>query len=102
MLPEVAGQPAGYKVYKPVTGELTRIYGGENNSDSDFPAKTKIDIGLPGNGQQIEVDGPFLSYITRGQGIANNEPVQDGDLIRGSSLKFKASEDVQLIVIHAG
>jgi hypothetical protein len=28
--------------------------------------------------------------------------VQDGDLIRGSSLEFKASDDVQLIVIHAG
>jgi hypothetical protein len=101
-LPEVAGQAAGYKVYKLVTGELTRIYGGENNSDTDFPSKTKIDVGLLGNGQQIEVGGPFLAYITRGKGIANNEPVQDGDLIRGSSIKFKASEDVQLIVIHAG
>lgn len=101
-LPEVAGEPAGYKVYKPVTGELTRIYGGEKNSDSDFPSKTKIDIGLLSNGQQIEVDGKFLVYITRGKGIANNKPVQDGDLIRGSSIKFTASEDVQLIVIHAG
>ena len=101
-LPEVAGEPAGYKVYKPVTGELTRIYGGEENSDADFPSKTKIDIGLLSNGQQIEVDGPFLLYITRGKGIANNKPVQDGDLIRGSSIKFKASEDVQLIVVHAG
>jgi len=101
-LPEVVGQAAGYKVYKPVTGELTRIYGGENNSDTDFSSKTKIDVALLNNSQQIEVDGPFLSYITRGKGIANNEPVQDGDLIRGSSIKFKASEDVQLIVIHAG
>ena len=101
-LPEVAGQPAGYKVYKPDTGRLTRIYGGEKNSDREFASNTKIDVGLLSNGQQIEVDGAFLSYITRGKGIANNEQVQDGDLIRGSSLKFKASEDVQLIVIHAG
>jgi len=101
-LPEVAGEPAGYKVYKPVTGELTRIYGGENNSETDFPSKTKIDIGLLSNGQQFEVDGPFLVYITRGKGIANNKPVQDGDLIRGSSIEFIASEDVQLIVVHTG
>jgi hypothetical protein len=101
-LPEVAGQPAGYKVYKPVIGELTRIYGSEKNSDSDFPSKTKIDVGLLTKGQQIEVDGSFLSYITRGHGLVNNELVQDGDLIRGSSLEFKASDDVQLIVIHAG
>lgn len=100
-LPEVAGQAAGYKVYKPVTGELTRIYGGENNSDTDFPAKTKVDVAVLGSGQKIEVDEPFLAYITRGNGMANNEPVEDGDLIRGSSIKFTALCDVQLIVIHA-
>ena len=54
VLPEVAGQPADYKVYKPVTGELTRIYGGE--SDTDFPAKTKIDVALLEDGQKIELD----------------------------------------------
>ena len=102
VLPEVVGQPAGYKFYKLDTGRLTRIYGGEKTNDSDFVSNTKIDVGLLRNGQQIELDGAFLSYITRGQGIANNEQVQEGDLIRGSSLKFKASEDVQLIVIHAG
>jgi len=101
-LPEVAGQAANYKVYKPVTGELTRIYGGEFNNATDFPAKTKIDVALLNDGQQIEVDEPFLAYITRGKGMANNEAVENGDLIRGSSLKFKARDDVQLIVIHAG
>ena len=101
-LPEVAGQAADYKVYKPVTGELTRIYGGASNSDVDFPAKTKIDVAVLDNGQQIEVDEPFLAYITRGKGIANNEPVEDGDLMRGDSIKFEAEGDVQLIVVHAG
>jgi len=101
VLPEVAGQVADYKVYKPATGGLTRIYGGENNSSTDFPAKTKIDVAVLDNGQQIEVDEPFLAYITRGKGIANNKPVEDGDLIRGSSIKFKAEDNVQLIVVHA-
>jgi len=101
-LPESAGQAASYKVYKPVSGELTRIYGGENNSDADFPSKTIIDVAVLSDGQLIEVSGPFLFYITRGKGIANNEAVEDGDLIRGDSIKFKASEDVQLIVIHRG
>ena len=101
-LPEVAGQPAGYKVYQPAAGELTRIYGGEKNNGSDFASKTKMDVGLLSNGQQIKVEGAFVLYITRGKGTANNEQVQDGDLIRGNSLTFKASEDVQLIVIHTG
>ena len=99
-LPEIAGEPAGYQVYQPKTGELTRIYGGDKNSN--FPSKTKIDIGLLSNGQEIEVDGKFLLYITRGKGMANDKPVQDGDLIRGSSIQFTASGDVQLIVVHAG
>lgn len=101
-LPEVAGQAADYRVYKPVLGELTRIYGGENGSDADFPSKTKIDVAVLGNGQQVEIDEPFLAYITRGNGMANNEPVEDGDLIRGDAIFFQARGDVQLIVVHAG
>lgn len=101
-LPEIAGQAADYKVYQPATGKLTRIYGGEDNKQSDFPAKTKIDIAILSNGQQIEVDEEFLAYITRGKGVANNEPVEDGDLIRGNSITFTAKDNVQLIIVHAG
>lgn len=99
-LPEVAGQAADYKVYKPSAGKLTRIYGGDKSSQADFPSHTKIEVALLDDGQQIEVDEPFLAYITRGKGIANNELVEDGDLFRGDSIEFKANEDVQLIVIH--
>ena len=101
VLPEVAGQPADYKVYKPVTGELTRIYGGADNSDTDFPAKTKLDVAVLADGQQVEVSEAFIAYVTRGKGMANNEVVEEGDMIRGEALRFKATEDVQLIVIHA-
>ena len=102
VLPEVAGQAADYKVYKPETGELTRIYGGENNEVSDFPAKTKIDVALLSSGNTIEVDESFLAYVTRGKGLANNQPVEEGDLIRGNSIKFEAKNDVQMIVVHLG
>jgi len=98
-LPEVAGQAADYKVYKPVAGGLTRIYGGEDGSD--FPASTKIDVAVLGDGQHIEISETFLAYVTRGKGLANNEPVEEGDLIRGDSIRFDATGDVQLIVIHA-
>lgn len=100
-LPEIPGQAADYKVYQPVTGELTRIYGGEDNSGADFPARTKIDVAVLSEGHQIEVDEPFIAYITRGKGIVNNQAVEDGDLMRGESLKFKATDDVQIIVVHA-
>lgn len=101
VLPEVPGQAADYKVYQPAAGELTRIYGGKNRSGTNFPAKTKIDVAILSAGQQIAVGEPFLAYITRGSGITNNEPVKDGDLMRGESIVFKATEDVQIIVIHA-
>ena len=100
-IPEVSGQAADYKMYQPKAGKLTRIYGGENNSKTDFPAKTKIDVAILSDGQQIEVDEPFLAYITRGKGIANYELVENGDLMRGESIKFEATDDVQLIVVHS-
>ena len=101
VLPEVPGQAADYKVYTPTAGELTRIYGGENTPDTDFPSKTRIDVSLLDDGQHIEVDNAFIAYLTRGKGISNNEPLEEGDLIRGESMKFEATEAVQLIVIHS-
>jgi len=101
VLPEVAGQAARYKVYTLQSAGLTRVYGGDN-ADTDFPSKTKMDVGMLDNGQRIVVDEPFLAYLTKGRGSANSEPVEGGDMFRGESLSFKATEEVQLIVIHAG
>jgi len=100
VLPETAGQPADYKVYKPATGKLTRIYGGLDNSYTDFPSKTRIDIALLNAGDKIEISSPFIAYLTRGKATANSQPVEDGDLFRDSALVFEASEHVQLIIIH--
>ena len=101
VLPETAGQAADYKVTTPVAGELTCIYGGENTPNTDFSSKTRIDVGLLENGQHIQVNEPFIAYLTRGKGVANSETVGEGDLIRGESIKFEATEAAQLIVIHS-
>ncbi len=100
VLPEVSGQPADYKVYQPIKDQLTRIYGGAENSKTDFSSKTKIDVAVLTNSQHIEIDEPFIFYITRGNGLVNNMPVTEGDMIRGTMLNFEAIGDVQLIVIH--
>jgi len=100
VLPEVSGQAADYKIYQPVEGELTRIYGGKDNSGADFPAQTKMDVAVLSEGQQIEVSEPFVAYITRGKGYANNVQVEDGDLMRGNAITFKATDNVQLIIVH--
>lgn len=101
-LPEVAGQAADYRLYKPAPDKLTRVYGGEDSRDTDFPAKTRVDIALLADGQQIDVDEAFVAYLTRGTGLANTKPVEEGDLFRGVSLEFEARGDVQLIIIQAG
>jgi len=100
VLPEQLGQPSDYKVYRPTKGEMTRIYGGKPNSNADFPAKTVIKIGLLNDGQQIEVNAPFIAYVVRGEAIANEKRLKEGDLIRGEALKFEAKEDVHLVVVH--
>lgn len=100
VLPEVAGQAADYKVYQPVKDELTRIYGGSADDKPDFPAKTKIEVALLNKGENIIVDDPFVAYITRGKGIANGNEIEDGDLIRGDTIHFEASDNVQIIIIH--
>ena len=102
VLPEEAGQPAGYKLYKPKWGEVTRIYGGSSEQDETFPSRTHMDVALLHRGQYAEFEGPFLAYLTIGKGTANGTPVADGDLMRGDSLSFEAVEDLQLIVVHLG
>jgi len=100
VLPERAGEPAGYKLYHPKGTELTRVYGGSIGQDETFDSHTLIDIGLLSAGENVAVDGPFLAYVTRGSGHINGETVGDGDLIRGENLEFNAVEATQLIVVH--
>ncbi|NOR42891.1 MAG: pilus assembly protein [Gammaproteobacteria bacterium] len=100
VLPEQPGQAADYKVYQPTSGELTRIYGGDESNQADFPSKTKIEVAVLESGQSITVDETFLAYITRGKGIANGEAIENGTLVRGDALMFEAIDNVQLIVVH--
>jgi len=100
VLPEQSGLPASYKVYRPGAGKITHIYGGEDTAENAFPAKTHIDVALLHAGQKIDIPAVFLAYLTRGSGIANGENIQDGDLVRGGSLKFEAREPVQLVIIY--
>ncbi len=100
VLPEETEQPAGYKLFKPKWGEVTRIYGGNLDQDETFSSQTLIDVALLHSGQQVAFKGAFLAYITKGNGHANGIPVTDGDLMRGDGLSFEAFEDAQLIFVQ--
>jgi redox-sensitive bicupin YhaK (pirin superfamily) len=100
VLPDEKGQPAGYRVYKPRAGAVTRIYGGNGDQNETFASRTTLDVAMLGAGQEIQFDGLFLAYLTKGRGLANGNEVADGDLLRGEGLSFEALEDVQLTVVQ--
>lgn len=102
VLPERAGEPAGYKLYSPKEGEMTRVYGGSIDQDETLDSHTLIDVGLLASGDNANIDGPFLAYVTRGSGRIDDKTLGDGDLIRGENLAFHATEATQLIVVHLG
>lgn len=100
VLPERAGDPASYKLYSPMEGELTRVYGGSTDQVETLDSHTLIDVGLLAAGNNVTINGPYLAYVTRGSGHINDQTVGDGDLIRGENLKFNTAEPTQLIVVH--
>ena len=98
--PEQPGSAAGYKKYQPETGQITQIYGGNINQSDTFNSHTYIDVAMLNKGQTYEVKGKFQAYLTTGKGIANEQDIKQGDLIDGKDLTFKASESLQLIIVH--
>jgi hypothetical protein len=103
VLSEEAGQPAGYKRYPLEKGFPARVYGGNTGQDETFASRTLIDVARLNPGENFTADGPFVAYLTRGEGTANEEAVSEGDLMRGGRLAFDASgesEDALLIVMH--
>jgi len=100
VLPEKPGQAAAYKLYRPVPGLLTRVYGGDSHQDDTFDSHTFIDVGLIKSGAGITLNQSFLAYITCGSGTINGQAVTEGDLVRDQDLVFSAETDTQLILIH--
>lgn len=100
VLPEQKGEPAAYKLYKPGTNEVTRIYGGNSDQSDTFSSHTVIEIASLKASQNYVLEKPFLAYLATGNATVNNLDLEDGDLFKGDQLSFKAKSDVTLIVIH--
>lgn len=100
VLPEKSGERAAYKLYKPQAGNVTRVYGGSNDQNDTLPSRTVIEIAPLNASQEFVLDKPFLVYLAAGKGTTNNLDLEEGDLIKGDQLIFKAKSDVNLIAIH--
>ena len=100
MLPETAGEPAGYYHYQPQWGEVARVYGGKSDQQNIFAAKTIMDVALLNPEQRFSVPGEFMAYLAQGAGTVSGSSASEGDLIRGDNLKFKSSDKTQMVIIH--
>lgn len=99
VMPEVSGEPAGYKKFSPAQGETIRIYGGTPENTKSFAAQTTIDLAMLTAGQSIELNVPYLAYVAKGEGQIDGTNLTGGDLFRGAKTSFKATTDVQLVLI---
>ena len=98
--PEKSGESAGYKSYSLQQGQITRVYGGDENQDDTFASKTILDVGLVDARQIISFDGEFIAYVSMGNGILNGQKVTNGDLLRGNDMEFHAETDSQIILVR--
>ena len=100
VLPQGEGGAAGYRHYHLKPGGLTRVYGGKADQGDTFAADTILEVACLNSGQSMDVDVPFLAYLTRGKGFANEDLITDGTLLRGDQLTFDCVEDAQMILVH--
>jgi len=101
VMPDAAGEDAGYKMYEPKQGEVTHIYGGPKGQDDTFYSATSISVANANAGQIIKQEGKVMAYLTRGKGTVNGEVINGRTLVRSDSgVNFAASEDSQLILIY--
>ena len=100
VLPDGAGESAGYRVYSPENGSRLQIYGGSKNQNERFYSQTSIDVANVDAGQAINHDGEVIAFLSKGTGIANGERVEARTLLRSSGFNFKAEVSAQLILIY--
>lgn len=101
VLPDEAGEAAGYRVYSPGSGERLHVYGGEKDQDERFYSKTSIDVANLEAGQTVSHDGEIMAYLPKGSGVVNGESIAARTLIRADGIQFKADSPSQLILVYA-
>lgn len=107
VLPEKAGERAGYKFYSPASGGRTCIYGGSRSQSETFDSHTFIEIIHLNANETFDQAGEALVYVFAGEaeivgidsGIGETEIV-DGDLVRGKDLQLITKTGASLVAIY--
>lgn len=100
VLPDEAGEPAGYQVFSPKHGERLQVYGGSKDQSGRFYSQTAIDVANVEAGKKISHGGDVIAFLSKGSGLANGEPVNARTLIRADGLDFVAETEGQLILVY--
>ncbi|MCF2857704.1 pirin family protein [Pseudoalteromonas sp. SMS1] len=102
-LPDVAGEPAGYKSYRPAMQGVTRIYGGNPAQADTFASNTTMDIVHLGSHDHYKVGNKSLIYVISGhavlQGSEESTPLKEGDLFEIKGAQIVASTYTHLLVV---
>lgn len=103
VLPEVAGQRAGYKHYPLKANGVTRIYGGKAEQQQTFASKTTIDVVRLIPGETVTFTEEVLAYVSTGAAKFtdqhNSFVAEEGDLIRSYKTEITATSKVEVVVI---
>lgn len=99
VLPEKAGEPAGYKSYTPEVNQRTRIYGGNKEQSDTFDSHTIIDVVQATQGYQTTHHGEALLYLSTGSAEVNGTKIEAGTLVRAMEFEITAREEAQLILV---
>jgi redox-sensitive bicupin YhaK (pirin superfamily) len=104
VLPEEAGQAAGYKHYTLNINGVTRIYGGDKKQTKTFNSKTTIDIVRLSSGQSVQFEQETLAYVSLGSAKFSDEnhhfDAQEGDLIRSYKTDIMSTSNVEIVIIN--
>lgn len=105
VLPEVPGEPAGYKHYALKQHGSTRIYGGTKEQSDTFDSKTTIDVVRLGKSDVIELTGESLIYVSKGaveviEGDSSSS-LNEGDIVRSVNTTISTNESAEVVIIKA-
>ena len=100
VLPETQGGPADYKMFKSRPDERLRIYGGPDDQEETFPAKTVVEVAQVKAGDSLSQPAQSVVYITAGSGKSDKQVLREGYLIESINFTFTATQDSKLIVVY--
>ncbi|MDE8603176.1 pirin family protein [Marinomonas sp. RSW2] len=108
VLPEVKGQRAAYKFYRPKLDGMTRIYGGDESQSETFSSPTVIDIVHLQTSERMTLTGKQLSYVITGKGTFTEPHVngekcmhlaEEGDLVHSQNTTIIAKQNLHMLVV---